>query len=109
MQLLQSDITIIKNYFKNKPVLKAYVFGSYARNEAGENSDIDILVELDYAKHIGLGFVQMKLDLEEQLHKSVDLVSSQAVSKHLAPFINKDKKIIYEAASVVPPINAIAQ
>lgn len=100
MYLNENDIQLIRDYFVDKPVLKAYLFGSYSRKEADNNSDIDILVDLDYSRHIGLGFVQMKLDLEQQLHKSVDLVSSQAVSRHLLPFINKDKQLIYESSGV---------
>jgi predicted nucleotidyltransferase len=96
MRLSEKDIKIIQQYFTDKPVKKAFIFGSYARNEADAESDVDILVELDYTKHIGLGFVKMKLELEEQLHKHVDLVSNQAVSKHLLPFINSDKQLVYE-------------
>ena len=57
MYLKKKDIQLIKDYFTNKPVLKAYLFGSYSRREAGKDSDIDILVDLDYSRHIGLGFV----------------------------------------------------
>lgn len=96
MKLSGNDIEIIQDFFSGKPVLKAYLFGSYSRNEAEPSSDIDILVDLDYSQHIGLGFVQMKLDLEQKLHKKIDLVSSQAVSKRLLPFVNKDKQLIYE-------------
>lgn len=96
MQLSKHDIKVISDFFKNKPVLKAYLFGSYSRTEAESNSDIDILVDLDYSIHIGLGFVKMKLDLEKKLNKPVDLISSRAVSKHILPFIEKDKVLIYE-------------
>ncbi|HCF63974.1 MAG TPA: nucleotidyltransferase domain-containing protein [Ferruginibacter sp.] len=96
MKLSSEDIKAIREYFKDKPVLKAFLFGSFSRGEALKNSDVDILVELDYSKHIGLGFVNMKLDLEEKLHKKVDLISSNAISKHILPFINTDKKLIYE-------------
>ncbi len=95
MKLSTSDIELVQNYFKTKPVLKAYLFGSYSRNEADEKSDVDILVELDYNKHIGLGFVQMQLDLQELLHKNIDLVSQNGLSKHIAPYINQDKQLIY--------------
>ena len=84
-----------KNYFKTKPVLKAFIFGSNARNEANENSDIDLLVELDYSEKIGLQFIQMKFDLEKLLNKSVDLVSSNGISKHIKSNIDKDKTLIY--------------
>jgi predicted nucleotidyltransferase len=98
VELKEKEIQIIRDYFTGKPVLKAYLFGSYSRNEADQDSDIDILVDLDYTQHIGLGFVQMKLDLEQRLHKSIDLVSSQAVTNRLLPFVNKDKKLIYESS-----------
>lgn len=96
MKLSNEDIRIIADYFRNKPVLKAFLFGSFSREDALADSDVDILVELDYSKHIGLGFVKMKLDLEEKLHKKIDLVSSNSISKHILPFINNDKKLIYE-------------
>lgn len=96
MNLSIEEIKTIREYFQDKPVLKAFLFGSFSREEALDNSDIDILVELDYSKHIGLGFVDMKFDLEDKLNKKVDLISSNAVSKHILPFINNDKKLIYE-------------
>lgn len=96
MKLSNQEIKTIADYFQNTPVLKAFLFGSFSREEALDDSDVDILVELDYTKHIGLGFVKMKLDLEEKLHKKIDLVSSNAISKHILPFINNDKQLIYE-------------
>ena len=96
MKLSSEEIKMIAEYFRNKPVLRAFLFGSFSRGEAEENSDVDILVELDYSKHIGLGFVGMKLDLENRLHKKIDLVSSEAISKYISPFIENDKRLIYE-------------
>ena len=86
MQLSGRDIQIVKDYFSGQPVVKAYLFGSYSRNEADANSDIDILVDLDYSKHIGLGFVTMQIELQQKLQKKIDLISSKAVSKHIKPF-----------------------
>lgn len=86
----------IKNFFGNKPVLRAYLFGSEARSESNKNSDVDILVELDYSKPIGLEFVKMQLELEELLNKKVDLLSSNGISKYILPFVNQDKILIYE-------------
>ena len=96
MKLSNEEIKTIRDYFRNTPVLKAFLFGSFYREDALDDSDVDILVELDYTKHIGLGFVKMKIDLEDKLHKKIDLVSSNSISKHLLPFINNDKKLIYE-------------
>jgi len=96
MKINQENIRTIKHYFKNKPVLKAYIFGSVAKNEENEESDIDILVDLDYSNKIGLLFIQMKLDLENLLHRKVDLVSSNGLSPFIKPQIEKEKKLIYE-------------
>jgi predicted nucleotidyltransferase len=82
-------------YFETQPVLKAFLFGSYARNEATENSDIDLLLELDYSQPIGLEFVQMQLDLQNLLSKKVDLITERGLSKHLRPYIEAEKKLIY--------------
>ncbi len=89
-------IKTIQDYFKTQPVLKAWVFGSYARGEETEDSDVDILVDLDYSQPVGLEFVQMQLDLQSLLKKSIDLVSSRGVSKYIKPYIDTDKKLLYE-------------
>ena len=85
----------LRQYLADKPVTKAYLFGSYVRGEATKGSDVDILVELDYSQPIGLLFVQMKLDLENLLHQEVDLVSANGVSKYLQPIIDQEKVLIY--------------
>ena len=71
------------------------LFGSYARATADNNSDIDILVDLDYSQKIGLGFIQMKIDLQNILNANVDLVSSNGLSKYIKPVIDQEKKLIY--------------
>ena len=95
MKLSQSKIDKIRGYFSDKPVLKAYLFGSYASGSATSSSDLDILVQLDYRKKIGLEFIQMKLDLESILHKEVDLVTTQSISPRVRPIIERTKQLIY--------------
>jgi len=96
MKLDASKIETIRRYFKTCPVLKAYLFGSYSRNEADYQSDIDILVDLDYSQRIGLQFIQMKIDLEKLLNTKVDLVSSDGLSQFIKPKVDKEKQLIYE-------------
>jgi predicted nucleotidyltransferase len=95
MTLDSTKIESIKNYFKTRPVLKAYLFGSYVRGAADNKSDIDILVDLDYSQKIGLQFIQMKLDLEKLLNNKVDLVSSNGMSKYIRPLVDSEKRLIY--------------
>ena len=96
MTLDKAKIESIKNYFKTRPVLKAYLFGSYVREVAHNKSDIDILVDLDYTEKIGLQFIQMKLDLQKLLNNEVDLVSSNGLSKYIKPLVDVEKRLIYE-------------
>lgn len=58
MSLDSTLISTIRAYFEDKPVLRAYLFGSVARDEGDEESDIDILVELDYSQPIDLEFIR---------------------------------------------------
>jgi uncharacterized protein len=92
----KENIKNIQKYFIDKPVLKAFVFGSFARGEADSKSDYDILVELDYSKKIGMEFIQMQIDLVDLLKTNVDLVSNKALSKYIRPFVDNDKILIYE-------------
>ena len=59
------------------PLRRLAVFGSVARDEADEGSDIDILVYVDAS--IGLGFVTLAERLEALLGHKVDLVSRRGV------------------------------
>jgi predicted nucleotidyltransferase len=99
MELSPAEKLLIQNYFAGIPVKKAYLFGSMARGEATEKSDIDILVELDHSKPIGMQFFIFQSDLEELLQKKVDLVAHEGLSRHVKPYIDKDKILIYERTS----------
>ena len=89
-------IEAIREYFKTQPVLKAWLFGSYARGEETPDSDVDILVDLDYSKPVGLEFIQMQLDLQVLLKKPIDLVSSRGMSKYIKPYVDSEKFLLYE-------------
>lgn len=95
MNLQQKQI--IQQYFKTKPVQKAYIFGSHARSEQTKDSDLDILVDIDSKENISLfEFGRMLEDLKDLLKIDVDLVSEDGLSKYLRPFIDKEKILIYE-------------
>ena len=87
---------IIVNYFRNQPVEKAWIFGSYSRGEEREDSDVDILVTFKKNERIGLKYAAMVCDLEDLLQKKVDM----EVDGTLLPFARKsaehDKVLIYE-------------
>lgn len=98
MALSVRETTLLQEYFAGKPVKRAYLFGSYARNTQVKGaSDIDILLELDYSKPIGMKFFSFQRELQDLLHNKVDVVTSDGISKYVLPYIEKDKILIYEA------------
>lgn len=58
------------------------VFGSLARGEGAETSDLDLLVTLDERRSLW-DLVGLKQDIEDLLHRSVDLVTEPALSPYI--------------------------
>jgi uncharacterized protein len=88
---------VVKDYFSGKPVKKVWLFGSYARGEADENSDVDVLVDIDYDKlESGLDYFGWHQELGEKMQKNVDVASLKWVRKTFWPFIKADMDLIYE-------------
>ncbi len=85
----------LQEYLKNQPVNKAYLFGSQSRNEAKQDSDIDLLIELEDNVDL-FQFISIKLHLEKLLNKKIDLVSANGISPRIKPYIDNDKILIYE-------------
>ena len=96
MNLTATEIQSIRQYFAKQPVLRAYIFGSYARGDADEKSDVDLLLQLDYSKKIGLKYVRMQLDLEKLLHKRVEFSSEDFLKPRIKKHIEKEKQLVYE-------------
>lgn len=90
---------VVSKYFANQPVLKAWLFGSFARDEQTPLSDVDILVVLDRTKPIGLKFFGMWNDLEDLLDRKVDLVTEGSLAPFAVESVNHDKILIYERAA----------
>ena len=91
----------IAEYFKTQPVLKAWLFGSFARGEETPTSDIDILFVPDYSGKPFTLFTHggMYMDLKELLGREVDLVVDGTLRPYAAESANRDKKLIYERTS----------
>lgn len=87
---------IVADYFKNKPVKKVWLFGSYARGEATGSSDVDVLVDIDYDNINGTDYFNWFQDLEEKLNKKVDVVSKKYINNRLRSFIERDMMLLYE-------------
>ncbi len=76
---------------KKYPIGRLGVFGSYARGEATEKSDIDIAVEI--TGPMGLNFVAMADEIEALFGKKTDVVPLRAIKPQYLQYVQKD--IVY--------------
>lgn len=90
-------ISDIQRYLESTRVTRAWLFGSFARGEENETSDIDLLV--DYDKSGGLSLltiVRYKLDMEQLIGREVDLVENGYLKPFAVASAERDKYLIYE-------------
>jgi len=67
------------------------LFGSYARDEANEKSDIDILYDIEKDKKLSIfNYLKLINDLENNLHKKVDLVRPTTIKPQIKDYIYQD-------------------
>lgn len=91
------DVEKIKRYLSGQPVVKAWLFGSFARGEEREDSDVDILVSFDEKARVSLlRHAGMLCDLEDILERPVDLVNELSLYPEVRETVNQDKILIYE-------------
>ena len=90
----------IAEYFKTQPVLKAWLFGSFARGEETQESDVDILMEYDKDARISLLTIShMMGELEKSTGRKVDLIEEGCLLPFAVESANRDKQLIYERRS----------
>jgi len=82
----------------NKEILKKYkvksiaLFGSYVRNEQRQDSDVDLLVELEEPTYDN--FIHLVFTLEELLKKKINLVPRGSLSPYIEPYVEKEAEWI---------------
>ena len=74
--------------FNDYPIKSLAIFGSYARHEQNDSSDLDILVEFSYK--IGIRFIDLAEDLEKIVGFKVDLVSKKGIQSKYLKSIGSD-------------------
>jgi len=87
---------------KITPILRSYgikrasVFGSHARGDAREDSDVDILLTIGTARLSLWDMERLRDDLSQKLGRSVDVVSDKAIVPGFRDSIYKDIQLVYE-------------
>ena len=95
MVTLPFDTKKLIEICRQNDVSKIGVFGSTARGEANEQSDIDLLVEFSRRKSV-LAMVALERQLATALGRKVDLLTEAAISPYLRERILSDLQVIYE-------------
>lgn len=88
LQILKANKAALQNKY---PIGGLGVFGSYARGDAKEGSDIDIAVEI--IGPMGLSFIAMAIEIEDLFGVKVDVVPKRSIKPDYLPYIEKD--IVY--------------
>lgn len=86
-----------RNEIRKFDVEKLILFGSYARDEQNENSDIDFLVEFKKGHESNYDdYMDLLFFLEDTFHRKIDLVKPHLVREFLKPYILEG--VQYEAS-----------
>jgi len=78
---------------KRHDVGRAAIFGSVARGDSEEDSDLDVLVELPSTKSL-LDLVALKLDLEEALGREVDVLTYRALHPRIRERVLEEQVMV---------------
>jgi predicted nucleotidyltransferase len=94
MNSLPIDVPKIKEICRQNDVAMLGVFGSVARGEATDKSDIDLLVKFSGRKSL-LALVALERQLAGVLGRKVDLLTEAALSPYLRERIMRELRVLY--------------
>lgn len=95
IQKIKKEVSpVLKKY----PISYAGIFGSYARGEEKENSDVDIMIKLKPDSSFSLfDLIGVENELAKKIGKKVDLATEKSIGKYIKNSVFRDLKQIYEA------------
>jgi len=94
LNVIKQEIFSVKDYVKDiYNIDSLYIFGSYAREEQTEKSDLDILVDFKKTPDL-LTFIEIEDFLSKKLHLNVDLVPKRKLKPQLQATILKEAILI---------------
>lgn len=100
MNLAPTEKEKIIEICKRNDIKICALFGSFARGEADENSDIDLLVR--FSKPKGIDWVDAALEIEDTLGKKVDLVTENSLHPLIRESVLADLQVLYGKRKLHP-------
>ena len=97
LAILSQHLSAIQDRFGVKSLA---VFGSVSRDEARDDSDVDVLVEFEITPDL-VRYMDLKFFLEEVLHRSVDIATPNSLKPRIRPRILQEAVVVprYQAVS----------
>ena len=101
---VQTREEIVKMLTENRPKLRALgvkrlgLFGSFVRGQQRADSDVDMLAEFGPGQKTFDHFIQLSFLLEDLLGRRVELVTPEALSPYIGPYILKEVEYVSVAA-----------
>jgi len=90
---LVNKIRTVLSHFP--PIEKAWIYGSFARQDDGPKSDVDIALQAD-STFSYFDLAELQHNLEHELHRKIDVGFMDAFKPHILENISPDLKLVYE-------------
>lgn len=95
---MEIDLERLGSLCERNDIGRLRLFGSVARGDASERSDVDLIVDFTRRKSL-LDLVRIERELSEALGRKVDLLTERALSPYLRERILQESRVIYERAA----------
>jgi predicted nucleotidyltransferase len=89
-KVILTNILAEREHIRKFGVRRIGVFGSFARNQQKETSDVDVLVEFEKGMKTFDNYMELKFYLEKLLGTRVDLVIADALKPQIKPYVMKE-------------------
>ena len=87
---------VVTRLGKKYGVKSAYLFGSYAKNTATEDSDVDLIIDKGEIRSF-IQYFHLYEDLKEEFGTEVDLLTEKSLSPKFLDYIKNDRILLYES------------
>jgi predicted nucleotidyltransferase len=95
MKLTPQQIGLIVEYFRPQPIFAVYLFGSYARGDADDESDIDLVLEVDFEAGVSPRPIRYRRELGALLSLKVDIYLAHKMLKYVKESVWKERLLLY--------------
>lgn len=95
---MEIEHDVVADLCVRNDISRLRVFGSAARGEASDESDIDLIADFSAPKSL-IDIVRIERELSQRLGRKVDLLTENALSPHIRKSALRDARVVYERAA----------